>query len=178
MNDRYLPSKLAKMNALKRADGFTLIELMVVAALVALLAGIVALALPQPEDQILEQESQQLLEVFERHRLLSLQSPTPWVWQASATGFSVTQLTPSANRPSASGPLSRAYKWLDPQTQLIPHTPGTAKAVTSVPLGPEPFVEPQKIILQNGPSQIWLVTDGLAPLHPQTPDADVPSVPQ
>jgi type II secretion system protein H len=160
--------------------GFTLIELMVVVALVGLLAGMVTLALPDASDDLLEREGQQMIEVFEHHRLMSLQSPTPWIWQASATGFAVQQAqavvrAASSSLVGSSLPVnSQSYAFLDPQTRLLPPDgPMTlitlTTSVASAALGPEPFIEPQKMVLQNGEAQVWLVTDGFSPLHLEHP---------
>ena len=130
--------------------GFTLIELMVVVALIAVATAGVTLSLRDSAMDTLERDAQRLAAVLEAARAQSRASGVAAIWQPLAEGY-VLQGLPKA---------SPAQSWLSPHTRL---QPGSA-----VVLGPEPLIPPQQIGLfsaQNGQTRLWVATDGLRPFE-------------
>ena len=95
------------MNALavkRRSCGFTLIELMVVVALIAVASAAVTLALRDPSATQLEQEAARLAALLESARAEARASGLAVRWEprpadADASGFRVIGLPPSAKLP-------------------------------------------------------------------------------
>ena len=143
--------------------GFTLLELLVVVALVALATTGARLSLRNPEDSALEREAQRLAALLESARARSRATGVPVRWQATETGFAFVG-TPAQDLPR---------HWLASGVQAITQGP--------VLLGPEPLIPPQAIALQmatpgtgagSAPTpapRLWLVTDGLRPFAVQGP---------
>src|SRR5574337_5004 len=127
---------LAPPRSVRRTGGFTLIELMVVVALVAVAAGLVGLALRDPASQRLENEATRLSALLEAARA-----------QSRAPGL-----------PDSAG-LPR--HWLDPQVSAE-----VVGGRGSVVLGPEPLIGPQRIVLRLADQRIEIATDGLGPFAP------------
>src|SRR5574337_2057930 len=144
---------LAPPRSLRRTAGFTLIELMVVVALVAVAAGLVGLALRDPASQRLENEATRLSALLEAARAQSRASGLPVRWVPGTLDgsgdFRFVGLPDSAGLPR---------HWLDPQV--------SAEVVGgrgSVVLGPEPLIGPQRIVLRLADQRIEIATDGLGP---------------
>lgn len=138
----------------RRGGGFTLIELMVVVALVAIGAGVVALALRDPAQMRLEREAARLAALLESARA-----------QSRASGIAVrwVLLPPGSDGDfrfvGIADPAALPRRWLDPQVRA--ELPG-ARAVS---LGPEPLIGAQRIVLHLGGQQLELRTDGLGPFE-------------
>ncbi|HWH83874.1 MAG TPA: prepilin-type N-terminal cleavage/methylation domain-containing protein [Burkholderiaceae bacterium] len=138
---------------MKRRAGFTLIELMVVVALIAIASAVASLALRDPASTRLEHEGARLVALLESARS-----------DARAAGLTVSW-EPRANREGAEGfrfvglPKSAALPghWLNPGVSA--DVPG-ARAVL---LGPEPLIGAQTIVLHLGEQRLTLATDGLGP---------------
>ncbi|MCI1190437.1 prepilin-type N-terminal cleavage/methylation domain-containing protein [Calidifontimicrobium sp. SYSU G02091] len=137
--------------------GFTLIELMVVVALVAISAGAIAIALRDSAADRLEREGARLAALLESARA-----------EARATGVPVRFELAAADDPAGAHfrfvGLPRATplpsRWLDADVgaQIV-----GARALV---LGPEPLLPPQAIVLRLGEQRLTLATDGLAPFGP------------
>ncbi|HRZ59597.1 MAG TPA: prepilin-type N-terminal cleavage/methylation domain-containing protein [Rubrivivax sp.] len=138
----------------RRGGGFTLIELMVVVALVAIGAGVVTLALRDPAQMRLEREAARLAALLESARA-----------QSRASGIAVrwVLLPPGSDGDfrfvGIADPAALPRRWLDPQVRA--ELPG-ARAVS---LGPEPLIGAQRIVLHLGGQQLELRTDGLGPFE-------------
>jgi len=137
-----------------RQAGFTLIELMVVVALIAIASGVVALAMRDPAATRLEREAARLAALLESARAEARASGLPARWlphgglQADAPGFRFVGLPQSAGLPD---------QWLEE---------GVAAEVVGanvVVLGPEPLIGAQRIVLHLDKRSLALVTDGLGP---------------
>jgi general secretion pathway protein H len=138
----------------RRARGFTLIELMVVMALVAIASSVAALALRDPSATRLEREASRLASILEAARAEARASglETEWIPSDKGEGFSFVGLPESAALPS---------DWLEPGVFAEIRTPrGRASALV---LGPEPVIGPQRIVLRLEDRQLVLATDGLGP---------------
>jgi len=132
----------------RHSPGFTLIELMVVVALIAVATAGVALSLRDSAHTALERDAQRLAAVLEAARAQARANDVALVWQAQPHGFTLRGLP----RPEAT------QAWLSPDTR--------AQTAAPVVLGPEPLLPPQRIELYSAsqPQQrLWVVTDGLRP---------------
>ncbi len=138
------------------ARGFTLIELMIVVALIAVAAGVVSLALRDPASVRLETEAQRLSALLESARAESRGSglAVHWVPSRVEDDAHFRFLWVSAAK---SEPMERPTRWLDPQVRA------EVMDASSVQLGPEPLIGAQRIVLRLGDQRLQLATDGLGP---------------
>lgn len=140
-----------------RSRGFTLLELMVVIAIVALATAGATLALRDSSATQLEREALRLAALLESARAQSRTSGMPVVWRLSPQGFEFLGLKPRQDaRDSLDGPRS----WLDPATRAQITRPAGAQTLV---LGPEPLIAAQRLVLLQGERQLTLATDGLSP---------------
>jgi general secretion pathway protein H len=136
-----------------RPSGFTLIELMVVIALIAIASAVTSLALRDPAATRLEQEGARLVALLEAARTEARAAGLSASWQPQVdqdgvAGFRFDGL------PSASEPQTH---WL---TSGVTATVPGARAVL---LGPEPLIGAQRIVLHLDTQTLTLATDGLGP---------------
>ena len=133
---------------LRRARGFTLLELLVVVSIMALATAGVGLALRDGSQQSLEREGERLAALLESARAQSRASGVLVRWRAVEGGFRFDGLR--------AGTLPT--QWLDNSTRV--RGPG------SLVLGPEPLIGPQHIVLvqpQYPEHALRVATDGLRP---------------
>ena len=133
---------------LRRARGFTLLELLVVVSIMALATAGVGLALRDGSQQSLEREGERLAALLESARAQSRASGVLVHWRAVEGGFRFDGLR--------AGTLPT--QWLDNSTRV--RGPG------SLVLGPEPLIGPQQVILvqpQHPEHALRVATDGLRP---------------
>ena len=138
--------------------GFTLLELLVVVALIAVATAGVSLSLRDSADSALERDAERLAALLETGRAQARAHGMPVVWQTSSggTGFEFAGLPPPG--------LPRT--WLNSDTRAAPGV--------RVVLGPEPLIEPQALALSNANApgkSLWVVTDGLRPFKVQSTPA-------
>jgi general secretion pathway protein H len=144
---------------LHRPGGFTLIELMVVVAIMAIVTAGVGLALRDSSETQLEREAQRLAALLESARAQSRISGNPVRWRPTSTGFVIEGLAPSAP----------TTPWLDANI----HVPERRAIV----LGPEPIIPAQRIRLVStlDPSRsLTLATDGVKPFAVRSDAATTP----
>ena len=139
--------------------GFTLIELMLVVAIIAIATGVVSLALRDPAAAKLEQEAVRLAVLLESARAEARASGVAARWeplekQEDGSGFRFVGL---AAKDAAADALARAPA---PSAQVI-----GARAVV---LGPEPLIGEQRIVLRLDDQRLTLVTDGIGPFRSTT----------
>lgn len=141
--------------------GFTLLELLVVMAIVAIASAGVVLTLRDSSASDLERDAQRLAAVLESGRAQSRMQGTPVTWRAVPGGFALEGLNP---------PLPPQV-WLSADTTLsaVLHNPtlGAPNASADrLTLGPEPILEAQAVVLaaRSKPAiRLQLATDGLRP---------------
>ena len=143
-----------------KARGFTLLELMVVVALVALATAAVSLALRDDGSTQLEREGLRLSAMLESARAQSRTSGLPVVWRSLPQGFEFVGLPTARDGKALPGSLTGTRAWLSPQTRAtVLQPPGSQVLV----LGPEPLIAAQRLELVQGDRRLTLATDGLAP---------------
>ena len=128
--------------------GFTLIEILVVLAIVALGTGALVWALRDSASQQLDEEAQRLSALLEAGRAQSRTSGVALRWRSSDTGFVIETL------PSGLAPV-QTHAWLYPQTRA---------SVSTLWLGPEPILPPQSLVLTQGDGSrggVRVASDGL-----------------
>ncbi|OYU11211.1 MAG: type II secretion system protein GspH [Comamonadaceae bacterium PBBC1] len=136
--------------------GFTLLELLVVMALIVLAMAGVSLSLRDSADSALQHDAERLAALLETGRA-----------QARANGLPVVWRTPGAESGSAF-----VFEGLPPPglpRQWLSDTTRTAPGQTLV-LGPEPLIGPQALALSSSERpdhRLWVVTDGLRPFRVQ-----------
>jgi len=147
----------------RAAAGFTLIELLVVLLMIAMVSGLVGLALRDGGEARLEREGVRLAALLEAGRA-----------EARASGVAVRFELASPASPGGSpaggsdagetfrfvglppGTLPAGH-WLDAEVQA------RIEGARALLLGPEPLIGAQRIVLSLGDRQLVLATDGLAP---------------
>ena len=140
----------------QHAAGFTLIELMVVVALIAIASAAAVLSLRNGPSAALERDAQRLAAVLEAARAQARASDVRVLWQAQAEGFVLRGLPGQAN--------PAWQPWLSPETRV--------RSSSAVALGPEPLIGPQGIELYaaSQPAQrLWVHSDGLRPFAVRQP---------
>lgn len=156
---RRLPQQLSPALG---TQGFTLLELLVVMAIVAVASAGVALTLRDSSASNLERDAQRLAAVLESGRAQSRMQGTPVLWRAVPGGFVLEGLNP---------PLP-PQTWLNADTVVgavlrkpeASTPPGSAASV--LVLGPEPILAAQAVVLTargNTELRVQLSTDGLRP---------------
>jgi general secretion pathway protein H len=129
------------------AQGFTLLELLVVITIIAIGSAGVSFAMRDSSHTQVEREAQRLAVLLESGRALSRAVGVPVRWVITEDGFAFVG--------AASDALPK--NWLLPGTRVI----GSATVV----LGPEPVIGPQSVLLSAGdpPHSLRVATDGLRP---------------
>ena len=136
--------------------GFTLLELLLVVAIIAVASAGVSFALRDSGQTQLEREALRLAALLESGRSRSLTSGVPVRWRSTASGFVFDGL-PAGSLPEA---------WLSKDVA----TQGPA----SLLLGPEPIIGPQRVLLVSAslPGRaIGVATDGVRPFSVQPAEA-------
>lgn len=140
--------------------GFTLLELLLVVALVALTSAGATVALRDSAQTQLHQEAQRLAALLEAGRARARTRGVPVLWQPQARGFS----------------LDGQYReWLQANTvvaRVSAHPPLPAPAEPGIWLPPEPLMPAQRVRLSVNGYTIWVGTNGVAPWRVlEEPDA-------
>jgi general secretion pathway protein H len=162
------PGLMPALTASARARGFTLLELMVVVALIAITTAVASLALPDPSTSRLEKEAARLTAFLESARAQARSNGMTVMWLPQSSGSDTDYQfmgLPPKDTPS--------LQWMEREVRA------EVVGASSIVLGPEPVVGPQSIVLRLGTQQIILGTDGLSPfdvVRDGNPDIDLPPI--
>lgn len=132
------------------AGGFTLLELMVVVAMIAITTAVVTFAIPDPSSTRLEREAARLIALLESARTQARGGAMTVLWVPQSNGpdadYQFLGLPPA---------LMPSLKWDEPEVKA------EVVGARSIVLGPEPVIGPQSVILRLEDKQIIVGTDGL-----------------
>lgn len=137
-----------RQRRLPLAYGFTLLELLVVVAIMALATAGVGLALRDSAGTQLEREAQRLAALLESGRAQARMASVVVRWRPTPTGFAFEGV-PGAPLPT---------QWLGSDVRVV--------STTALVLGPEPIIGPQQVQLvsiSNPTRNLTLATDGIRP---------------
>lgn len=140
----------------RRQHGFTLLEILLVVAIIAIASAGVSFAVRDAGQTALEREAGRLAALLESARARSQASGAPVRWRSTDGGFVFDGL-PAGLLPEG---------WASKQV-------GVAQAQTLL-LGPEPIIGAQtvRLVTQGAPVRELLVrTDGIRPFKVEAPDA-------
>ena len=155
---------------MQRQRGLTLLELLVVLAIIALATAGVSLSLRDGRQTQIEREAQRLVAVLEATRAQSRTSGAVMTWQPNPQGFAIQTLPARPTLPPV------AHTWLTANVQA--QVQNTLQAATDQPagqatgdvanapvvvLGPEPIIPAARITLSLPPYSVTVGTDGLKP---------------
>ena len=138
----------------QRSHGFTLMELLVVIALMALVSVGVVFAMGDNGQDQLQREGQRLAAQLEAARAQSRASGQAARWRADSNGFVVEGLQGG----------TRTAAWLQP--------PVASRTSGDIVLGPEPLIGPQTIVIaypSRAANTVVVATDGVRPFAVQAP---------
>ena len=137
--------------------GFTLMELLVVIALIAIGTAAVSFSLRDSAQTVLERDAERLSALLESARARSRSSGVPVRW------YPVTEAPNNASNNASSPPASFVFEGLPPQTLptnwLSPTTQVAANSLLT--LGPDPIIGPQSVMLWSQNFRLWVSTDGI-----------------
>ena len=148
---------------MQRQRGLTLLELLVVLAIIALSVAGVQLSLRDSQETQLTQEAQRLAAMLEAARVQSRTQGVPLTWEPNAQGFVIRAATQGSSPPLVQ---PRVEAWLSAGTQ--------ASSAEPVLLGPEPIMRPTRITLRidtlanasgMAAQSLTVASDGLRPFQ-------------
>lgn len=140
-----------------RHRGFTLLELMIVVAVVAIASGVAVVALRDSSESQLEQEAQRLAALLDGARARSRATGVPVTWSPNRGGF--------VFEPSVAGANA---KWRHAGTGAVVISTSADQSTVrpaQLVLGPEPLIGAQAVRLTLGQKGVWVSTDGLRPFQ-------------
>jgi general secretion pathway protein H len=158
---------------MQRQRGLTLLELLVVLAIIGFSMMAVSLSLRDSSQTQIEREAQRLVAVLEAARAQSRTSGIALIWQTTPEGFVIR---PALAATTASPIAARTETWLTAGTHTVVNT-ATSPANNTQPaqmvvLGPEPIIAPAHLTLSMATPNsakpaptLSIGTDGLKPFQ-------------
>lgn len=150
--------------------GFTLLELLVVLAIVAIGSAGVGFAMRDGAQNQLEREALRLSALLESARARSQLSGVPVRWQPTDKGFRFDGLSSQAG---AGTDTALPQTWLNGDIRAdvdVDRTAVSAGQPAALLLGPEPIIAPQSVTLSSRSQpekRLKLGTDGVRPFSVQ-----------
>lgn len=130
--------------------GFTLLELMVVVAMIAITVSVVSFAVPDPSSTRLEREAARLVAILESARMQARSGALTVLWVPQSKGdeadYQFIGLPPLLMPP---------LRWLTPEVRA------EVVGQRSIVLGPEPVIGAQSLVLRLEDRQLVIGSDGL-----------------
>lgn len=130
--------------------GFTLLELMVVVAMIAITVAVVSFAIPDPSSTRLEREAARLVAILESARMQARSGALTVLWVPQSKGD------------------DNDYQFIGLPAVLMPPLQWQTREVRaevvggrSIVLGPEPVIGAQSLVLRLEDRQLVIGTDGL-----------------
>jgi general secretion pathway protein H len=147
---------------MQRQRGLTLLELLVVLAIIAISSAGVALAMRDNAQTQLEREAQRLIAKLEAARAQSRAQGVPLMWRATASGFVIETFFVGSDF------VAQSDDWMSSDISI-----GISEGMKAITLGPEPIIPPATITLSKSsgqtsgkkPMNLTVSTDGLRPFH-------------
>jgi general secretion pathway protein H len=140
-----------------KEHGFTLMELMVVVAIIAIASAGVMFAIPDASATALEREALRLSALLDSARAQSRASGLAITWKPTEEGFAFEGMPQIKN--TKTGEMEDAVKF--PKTWLSTDT--SVDASSRLALGPEPVIAQQEVVLRHASRSLTLSTDGIRP---------------
>ena len=153
-----MPRGVRRLSA-ARAAGFTLLELLIVVALIAVVSAVASLALRDPAETRLEREAVRLASLLEAARAESRTLGVTVTWLPRPV--QTRNETFDFNFIGLPDRLAPQRRWLEPG--VTAQVAGATAAAPGIVLGPEPLIGPQRIVLRIDDRSVTLVSDGLGP---------------
>lgn len=140
---------------MRRQRGFSLLELLVVVAMIAIAAGTISLSVRDPSAAQLDREAERLIALLETARAEARAAGLSVRWQPvrddSGDHFRFQGLPTRIVLPK---------RWLGEPVSVE-----LAAGASGLVLGPEPIIGRQQMRLRLGQQQLDLATDGLGPFE-------------
>jgi general secretion pathway protein H len=137
--------------------GFTLMELMVVVAIIAIASAGVMFAIPDASTTALERDAQRLAALLDSARAQSRSSGLAVTWRATSEGFKFDGLPQAKN--ASTGEMVDLVKFPTDWLSAGTHVDESSRLA----LGPEPIIAQQEVVLLNAARSLTLATDGIRP---------------
>jgi general secretion pathway protein H len=134
--------KLPKVKHILKMQGFTLLELMVVVAIIGISMGLISLAIRDSPSQDLQMEARKLAARIELARVRSRSSGAIVLWQPTEKGYRFSGLESQ----------ELDSQWSNPKIKIDS---------AAIVLGPEPVLPPQSITLTYDRQSIRIGSDGV-----------------
>ena len=158
--------------------GFTMIELLIVIAIVALSVALISAALPDGDASKLEEEGARLTALLEMARAESRVSGAAVMWVPRGAAGSGESAADAQGRPlhfrfvGLPAALALPSRWLDERVSA------QVMGARVIVLGPSAILPAQRIVLSLEQQRLELASDGLGPFavaqSPATPGAATP----
>jgi general secretion pathway protein H len=133
--------------------GFTLMELLVVIALIAIGTAAVSFSLRDSAQTVLERDAERLSALLESARARSRSSGVPVRWHPVTEAPNNASNLPASFVFEGLPPQTLPTSWLSPTTQVA--------ANSLLTLGPDPIIGPQSVMLWSQNFRLWVSTDGI-----------------
>ena len=152
--------------------GFTLMELMVVVAIIAIASAGVMFAIPDASATALERDAQRLAALLDSARAQSRASGLAITWKPTDQGFVFEGMAKIKNEKT--GEMEDLVKypttWLSNETRAELASGLGNSPANSLALGPEPIIAAQEVVLRHAARSLTLATDGIRPFGIKSSD--------